>query len=593
MAGTILDSSQSHHQAPEQMSEPQPRLEIERRSVIAGKDSETPQFRVKVGDVYYGWFADSPSNRKAVVVFLREKYDRETGKRVCTEEALAQLVGSTNRQAVDGHMKGFRDADGDMLEYLKRKRKVDETVVNLVWKEFCVDPYSRLSELTARVNAGYSGAKPLNEANVREALSQISGDTIRRKMLKGLAKGQAQYEQGYLIEHLLGLLSGQSAGSEEAPALPEGVDVSDLRGTAVHGESLLTNVKVPEFLNEQLKAIFSPCADTHALGTHLSGAWEGTSGVIVLVFVLYSAGLSYAVIGGWVGVDASTICRWLEPFSAWSWVWLQHQRLCFSGQVAVDEKHIKIGGVTWYLFVAVDSLTRMPLHLNFYPSNGEWYCRTFLLELKAKGYHPRVIVTDGWDAYIQAIEKAFPHAHHQLCRFHLIRSVFRRMKTIKFFDVEVSAMVGNLFHTSDPRTVRRRLGTLTETLSELGKTWVIEGLTAKLEHVLPAVGNPARWPSTSNATEWFFRDFERLVYLRKGPFHDEKSARKLTGLFVLGYVFRMGLQAQACPLERAQVNVSLIPFYHLMNRPKLSKLQELLAVQYTEGQSAPQTQKQA
>ncbi len=76
--------------------------------------------------------------------------------------------------------------------------------------------------------------------------------------------------------------------------------------------------------------------------------------------------------------------------------------------------------------------------------------------LKAKGYRPYVIVTDGWDAYIKAIQKAFPHVQHQLCRFHLIHSVFRRMKKITLFNAEVSAMLGNLFHTSDPRTVRRR-----------------------------------------------------------------------------------------------------------------------------------------
>jgi hypothetical protein len=66
MAGTVLDSSQSHHQAPEQMSDTQPRLEIERHSVIVDNDSKTSQFRVKVGAVYYGWFAETPPNRKAV-----------------------------------------------------------------------------------------------------------------------------------------------------------------------------------------------------------------------------------------------------------------------------------------------------------------------------------------------------------------------------------------------------------------------------------------------------------------------------------------------------------------------------------------------
>ena len=213
-------------------------------------------------------------------------HDSESGSWVFTEAELAQLVGSSNRQAVDGHMKDFRKAGGKMLEYLKRKRKVDGKVVELVWEAFCADPYGSLSELTVRVNARYTGEKSLNEANVREAFSQISGYTIWRKMLKGLESGQARYEQGVLIERLLDLLSEYSAGSEHAPALPEGLDVAELQGAEVHGESLFTKVKIPEFLGERLDAIFSPCAETQALGRQLSGAWEGASGLIILVFVL-------------------------------------------------------------------------------------------------------------------------------------------------------------------------------------------------------------------------------------------------------------------------------------------------------------------
>ncbi len=101
MAEITRETSQS------QAAEKQPRLEIE-----WNKDEK--QFRVKGETTYYGWFADTSTNRKAVVVFLREMYDRETGKWVCTEEELAQLFGSANRQAVDCHMKGFREAEGEM-----------------------------------------------------------------------------------------------------------------------------------------------------------------------------------------------------------------------------------------------------------------------------------------------------------------------------------------------------------------------------------------------------------------------------------------------------------------------------------------------
>lgn len=576
MAAIILERSQSQCQAAERP----PRLEIE-------WNQEEKRFRVKVGEMYSGWFADIPSNRKAVLVFLREMYDSETGKWVFTEEELAGLVGSTNRQAVDGHMKGFRDADGHLLDFLKHKRKVNDEVVESVWQVFCSNPYASLSSMAVQANASYSGAKPLNESNVREALSQIGGYKVWREMLKGLEKGKAHYKEGYLLERLFSLLSEQIEAVEPVSILAEALDVSEMHGSEALGEPLVDRLPLSESFREKIAPVFSRAGDGKSLQQQVMEFWEGPLGVVFLAFVLYSSGLSYATIGGWLGVDASTVCRWLVPVSTWGWMWLEQQRVNFSGQVAVDEKQIKIDGKTWYLFVAVDCVTRFPLYIDIYPSNNGTYCELFLLELKLKGYRPYVIVTDGWDAYIEAIHIVFPHARHLLCRFHLLRSVFRRMRQIKFFDTEISKSLCKLFQSDDPRTVRRRVADLHARLLKCGKQWVLEGLLAKLEQVMPAVGNPTRWPSTSNAAEWFFGAYDRF-YRHKGPFQDETSARKLTGLFVLGYVFRRGLAGQACPLERTQTDVSMIPFYHLINRPKLSKLQELIAEQYYEGCSAEQ-----
>jgi transposase-like protein len=576
MAAITLERSQSQRQSPDK----QPRLEIER-------NKEEQQFRVKVDTRYYGWFADTASNRKAVLVFLREMYDSETEKWVFTEEELAGLVGSANRQAVDGHMKGFRDVEGKFLEFLKHRRKVDDAVVQLVWQVFCSDPYASLSVMVAQANTIYREEKPLNAANIREALSQIGGYKVWRVMLKGLEKGKAHYKEEYLLERLFSLLEDQAEAVEPVSILAGGLDVSQMQGSEAIGEQLADRGFLPKSFREQIEPLFSRAGDGRSLQQQVLEFWEGPLGVVFLAFVLYSSGLSYATIGGWVGVDASTVCRWLIPVSSWGWLWLQQQRVTFSGQVAVDEKEIKIKGVTWYLFVAVDCVTRFPLHIDIYPSNNGTYCELFLLEFKLKGYRPYVIVTDGWDAYIDAIKTVFPHAKHLLCRFHLIRSVFRRMRQIKFFDTEINKRLCKLFHSHDPRTVRRRVAELHARLSKCGKQWVLEGFLSKLEQVMPAVGNPTRWPSTSNAAEWFFGAYDRF-YRLKGPFQDETSARKLTGLFVLGSVFRMGLAGQACPLERTQIDVSMIPFYHLINRPKLSKLQERIAEQYHDGYSAEQ-----
>jgi transposase-like protein len=517
-------------------------------------------------------------------------YDSTTGKRILTEQQLAEIVGSSNRQAVDSHLRGFRDAQGDMLEYLQRRRKVDDEVVNIVWQVFRNDPYRNLKDLAACANEVLEG-KELSEANVRTALEQVSGYKVWREMLKCLEGGEAHYQESFLLERLLNLLCEQGDRVEQAQLLPEGTDSRLFQGTEPVGEQLRELAQVPQAIKNELEPLFTQIEDPSALKERLCGAWEGSLGLLLMAFILYTSGLSYATIGGWMGVNASTVCRWLIPLSAWGWIWLEQQRLSFSGQVAVDEKWIKIDGKTWYLFVAIDCITRYPLHIALYPSNSYDYCQMFLLELKAKGYAPRVVVTDGWDAYIKAIRTAFPNAKHMLCRFHLIRSVFRRMRQVKLFDAQIIKDVSNLFRAKDKRTVKSRVEKLKGKLEQLGKVWVIQGLLNKLHQVLPAVGS-SRWPSTSNAAECFNGAFDRF-YRLKGPFRDQKSAQKQIGLFALGYVFRLGLQGQACPLERANLDVSGIPFYHLVNRPNIMKLKTMIADQYKEDHAADQYRKTA
>ena len=75
---------------------------------------------------------DTPSNRKALLVFLRSLRDKK-GKCVFTFQELSVLFGSNKRQASSQHMEDFRASGCDILSYLTRKRKVDSVVVETVW----------------------------------------------------------------------------------------------------------------------------------------------------------------------------------------------------------------------------------------------------------------------------------------------------------------------------------------------------------------------------------------------------------------------------------------------------------------------------
>lgn len=212
---------------------------------------------------------------------------------------------------------------------------------------------------------------------------------------------------------------------------------------------------------------------------------------------------------------------------------MQHsQRLC-SGTVAVDEKWLKIAGVWWYRCVAVDHVSGLPFHVALLPSHATPYGALFLLQRKARGYHPTGIITDGWAAYVKAMARVFPNAQPLLCRLHALRAALRRLRQQvpsgnarrRWADTLTA-----LLRTPSKRTVQRRLDTLHIEAHGSPAQAVVTRLLATLPQLLPAVGSTWR-PTTSNAAERFLGAFDRF-YRAKGPFHNPASAQKHVDRFM-------------------------------------------------------------
>jgi len=140
-----------------------------------------------------------------------------------------------------------------------------------------------------------------------------------------------------------------------------------------------------------------------------------------------------------LGVAPSTLYHWLEQFGAEP---LQVAALFglvrSSGVVGIDEKYVKVPKNNkpagqqhkWmYVYVAVDVHTLDWLHIHLFPNLGKDSARTFLLELRAKGYHPRVIVTDMNQDYAEPFQAVFPNAIHHECVFHALQYWHRCFKT--------------------------------------------------------------------------------------------------------------------------------------------------------------------
>ena len=532
------------------------------------------------------WFElpDTPANRRGAMIVLRGLHRRDGGPLV-TYEHLAHELGYADRRNVHNFWAEFEACGSDLAAFFQRRKKVDAEVVarcEQIWK---AHPLWTCAQVLAEVRRRWpEQGVPLSEQNIRTAGQQVGFLGVQRVLRRQLAQGEAHYQEPVVLEALLEMADAgaQAQAAETLPvlSLPDAL------------ESVSPSEAEPEPMAAPTAAAVAAVEDTLLQGevspSKLAQLWEGATGAMLLAFLLYYHGVSLEVIGRFFGVHKTTVMRWLSPLAQVNWqAAVQHGTRFFSGTVAVDEKWLKIAGVWWYLFVAVDHVSGFPLHVALLPSNATPYCTLFLLQLKALGYHPKVIITDGWDAYVTAIARVFPHAQHLLCRFHALRAAFRRLRkqvpngtARRRWADQLKA----LFRTPSKRTVRRRLERLQAEAPDSPAQAVVARLLAKVPQLLPAVGSTWR-PTTSNAAERFLGAFERF-YRAKGPFQNLASAQKHVALFMLGYVFEtFSAEAAAerqgrCPLQMAGYEVGAIPLFHLLNRPNPSRLRHAIAAGY-------------
>lgn len=487
------------------------------------------------------WLPDTPSNRKAMVVFLRSLLDEE-GKHIFTFQELAMLFGSNNRQASSQHMEDFRDSGCDFLDYLTRKRKVDSVVVEALAYELRRDPLAKMKELSEQVNVKL-GRTDLTEANIKVALEQISYQQIRDSVLSQLDKGKVHYQESYLLSEIMESANGISIGEKAGIQIPEtgGMSISD---------------------PTSIRSLITPDIPTSSVKDSLK--W------IVLCMVLYFHGVPLSVLGSWLKVHKTTVLRWmlglaLELFPlVYKWIVDKVK----GNIVYIDEKWLKIRGKWYYWFVILDSDTGLPILASLLGTKSRWACRWIGCKLKQIGKIPKVIVTDGLLSYHNMIEGA----KHILCHFHHQQGVTRWLKKHFGSEVKDKAHIDSkkkemkkILQTENKRTARRRFARLKESSETLGiKEWA-DQTEANLPKLLPSVGSK-RIPRTTNAIERFFRAFNRFYKVRCGFFTVISAKRELI-LFLLVYVFIRQPESGKAPIESIVPEASRMPLYQLMNDP--------------------------
>ena len=256
-----------------------------------------------------------------------------------------------------------------------------------------------------------------------------------------------------------------------------------------------------------------------------------------------------------------------------------------SGVVGVDEKYVlvpkndKPAGQNrrWmYVYLAVDVYTYDLLHIAIYPHNTSESAHAFLLALRAKGYHPRAIVTDLRRDYGPVVVQVFPAAQHHECIFHAQQDIGRYLwQTLGAHYAkrhpqaqQLKTTVERIFQARTKRTAQKRYEELRQgqqdyVQAEPTLQWVFDFLEKHWPHLVDAVESDLI-PRTNNAVEMVIRRFDQH-YQNFCGFESIVTAQVYLGVFEKIYRFTpFSDDAQPAirgksPLELAGYDLSRMP----------------------------------
>jgi transposase-like protein len=472
---------------------------------------------------------------------------------------LAEAFGYQHRQNIQNGVQEFEQGAGDGGEYLRRRRKVDATIVEAVTEAVRHTPLATESALCECVSARL-GRSDLTSANIHAALEQIACPVIRTPLRQQWERGAFHPKEAVGLEEALTILL-------QASASLEGIRVAEqLQALGVSSAEAAEDGVVQRQQEEAVWALLNP----RVAVSQISGRIQ----VMVLALTLYFWNLPLSRIGLWLGVAKGTVYQWVSGLAValfpvvQAWIVGRGQAL----KVAGDEKWLKIRKTWYYWFVVWDEDTGLPVLSRLLPTRTTWACCWVLVLLKRLGKVPQAVISDGLAGYAASVCVVFPTAKHLVCLFHHQQGVSRwlREHADRLPEDVVATLkrkMKQVVQTIDPRTVRRRLARLAaeDVAQQYGlDTWLAR-TQERLGQLVPALRRNS-YPRTTNTIERFFRAFQRF-YKTRGGFYSVVSAKRELMLFVVVYVFTKQVSTGLAPLERIVPQTAQMPVDHLLNDP--------------------------
>jgi len=426
---------------------------------------------------------DTPSNQKVLIVIARTFKDVETGKPVFTFQEISEGVGHSDRQYSDGFYHDFQKRDNDFHSYLSRKNTLKDSSFELIESQIIESPFLPLREHYALFTRHHPDIS-LSRATFEKYVSEIESGKLLKRYRKLIADGGITIDVPAYLEDILDLAHMTPGKHKEIVSVfPEFEEKACVEPF---------DVDLPHRQFQLLMAFLYACG----LAQHILALLFGVSQTTVhnYIYNVCDEGLEIGI---------------LDAITHWS------------GKVSFDEKWVKINGVWHFIFSAVDAVSGFPLLMGIYSNLDDISWRVFFLKFKAIYGVPRLILSDGSVSLLAAKAKVFAHVRHQLCTFHKLKNLMKKIRThVSDSTLRIRAyrLAKHIFSNSYVSSRKFAARTLQGLAGEKVSRYIEQRILGQWRKLTQS--------QTNNAAERFNRKLEKGFFVRYG-IPSLKSARVL------------------------------------------------------------------
>ncbi len=482
---------------------------------------------------------DSEEDERLAMVLCR-LVKTPGGRAALTHQAIADAFGKNSRQHCQNHLQKFMRAGGSLARMVLNGRSGRPPVVHPVMRErigrlWERDPLVSIEQTRARLAAEPTAVDvPVPTIEQLRAMRHLDGNLVlvRGAVRRLVERDGCGLRSSVLQRQLFEVVDAQDERLRRAGSKPAVLSGSLELARELAPSPTSKRSRTAEALLGALRRLVTvPRAEQEeqlvaSIGAeHLAPLHYG---------VLYCLlGLSIGQVAALVRRSKSVVyrglvrlCSCLDALDPWP------AAKRFSGVLALDEKWVKIPksytkderekGKRWrYAHFAVDALTGDLLHVDIFERCDGDSVRAFLVDLRAKGIRPRVVVTDMLGAYANAIRETFgAHVVHHYCLFHHLQAVRHRLRDKLGPDWKKHALlrrlvtrIDDIYHCKTRRTARRRLARVLTMRDEVLAHFpdvgtILDTLEKRFPLVANAIGR-SHIPTTNNVTERTIKAFHR------------------------------------------------------------------------------------